>query len=55
MRTSNTKWVSNGLLPFAEDDRKFGWLNGWLVGFVAYQPFLGHLMPNQVILMKILF
>ena len=25
---------------------------GWLVGFKAYEPFSGYLMPNQVILIK---
>ena len=24
-------------------------LVGWLFCFTAYQPFLGHLMPNQVL------
>ena len=27
-------------------------LVGWLFCFTAYQPFSGHLMPNQVILIK---
>ena len=25
----------------------YRWLVGWLVGFKAYQPFSGHLTPNQ--------
>ena len=30
-------------------------LIGWLFCFTSYQPFWGHLMPNQVILIKTLF
>ena len=32
------------------------WLVGWLgLVFMVYQPFSGHLMPDQIILIKILF
>ena len=43
-------------LPGAMNDKDGWWermMVGWLFCFTVYQPFSGHLTPNQVILMKV--
>ena len=50
------RWISGLPVPNDAIITKFhtGWLVGWLVCFTAYQYFSGYLIPNWVILIKVL-